>query len=309
MTCATSQKTNKTLERGCQRHGSSSTDDEATMNPPASLWQPAGTQYDCERPSLILFLPYASGGLSIRRIITRLTDGQYRLCETDIDAWWGKDEENIYDLRPTGHIYIFFNPLRMKQAILDSGLALDTLTYLVCLRDPRDLLASLYFLTQDHTHIAITQGSPIYQQMLDAAEKAAATSIDDFVRGPNADVLRGMMDDLRAVLAEIPEANIRHLSYAALCHAFPQYLASLIAALGAHPSRATITDILRTEDIQRPQTLHSDSLARFPKASPNPGRHKRDLQPATIDHLTREFRINLDWMARHDIPEFRELYG
>jgi len=181
------------------------------------------------------------------------------------------------------------------------------MTYLICLRDPRDLLVSLYFLAQDSTHIAMAEGTPIHEKMLIAAQKAAATPIDEYVLNSVASV-RQLMEDLQHILAEIPSQKIWHLSYAALCQAFPQYLASLVDILGASPSRHTIVDILHTENIQRPKTLHRDSLAHFPKASPSPGRHKRDLEPDSVKRLYQEFAPTLAWMADNDLPEFRELY-
>jgi len=150
------------------------------------------------------------------------------------------------------------------------------MTYLICLRDPRDLLVSLYFLAQDSTHIAMAEGTPIHEKMLIAAQKAAATPIDEYVLNSVASV-RQLMEDLQHILAEIPSQKIWHLSYAALCQAFPQYLASLVDILGASPSRHTIVDILHTENIQRPKTLHRDSLAHFPK------------------HLHRQVATNATW--------------
>ncbi|MGE5491991.1 MAG: sulfotransferase domain-containing protein [Actinomycetota bacterium] len=258
--------------------------------------------------SIILYLPYASGGASIRRIITRLTGDQYRLCETDMEAWMGNENEETYRIRPTGHIYIFFDAKRIKKAVSESGLRLEDLRYLVCLRDPRDLLVSLYFLTQDTTHLAIAEGSPVHKQMLQAAEKAAATPIDEYVLA-SVDGFRSVMEELQQFLAEIPQERVTHLSYATLCHAFPFFLAKMIDVLGASPSRSTVAELLETEDIERPKTLHRESLAHFPKASPKPGRHKRDLHPHSVRRLYQEFKQTLSWMASNDLPEFRELYS
>lgn len=278
------------------------------MSTPSNSWRQPPTLHNRYSPSIILYLPYASGGASIRRIIGRLAGGQYRLCETDMEDWIGRGTTSTYDIKATGHIYIFFSPSRMKKAILDSGHLLEKLSYLICLRDPRDLLVSLYYLTQDSTHLAIAEGSPIYEQMLIAAQKAATTQLDDYVLDSIAS-FKPMMLELQHILAEVPAQKVHHLSYAALCHAFPLFLAGLVNTLGVAPSHQTITDILHTEDIQRPKTLHRDSLAHFPKASPTPGRHKRDLQPASVKRLYREFASTLAWMAENDLPEFRELYS
>lgn len=274
---------------------------------PTLPWKTPPTLHNRYSQSVILYLPYASGGASIRRITGRLAEGQYSLRETDMEDWIGHGNADTYNIKPTGHIYFFFNPSRMKKAIADSGLHLKDLTYLVCLRDPRDLLVSLYFLTQDSTHLAIAAGSPIHAQMLAAAEKAAATPIDDYVLA-SITPIKALMLDLQQILGEIPGEKVHHWSYAALCHAFPQFLSGLVVTLGVTPSRQTVADLLDTEDIQRPITLHRDSLARSPKASPSPGRHKRDLKPDSIKRLYQEFAPTLAWMADNDLPEFRELY-
>lgn len=274
---------------------------------PTSLWKTPPILHNRHSPSIIAFIPYASGGDSIRRIIKQLAPGRYVTKETDREAWIGNETTETYCIKPHGHIYLFFNPNQMKKAVQDSGLRLGDMTYLLCLRDPRDLLVSLYFLTQDSTHLAIAEGSPIHAQMLAAAEKAAATPIDDYVMASVAS-FRALMLDLQQILGEIPAEKVHHWSYAALCHAFPQFLAGLVDTLGVTPSRQTVADLLDTEDIQRPVTLHRDSLARFPKASPSPGRHKRDLEPDSVKRLYQEFAPTLAWMADNDLPEFRELY-
>lgn len=258
-------------------------------------------------PSIILFLPFASGSASIRRIITRLIAGQYVLWETDLDVALGRGSEDTYRIKPTGHVYVFVNPVTMRKAIIDSGFGFDELTYLVCLRDPRDMLVSLYYLAQDSTHLSYCEGQPFHQQMIIAAQEAAAVSVDQYVLERSGS-FRSQLEELKMFLAAVPVERTNYLSYAMLCHAFPRYLSHLVMALNAHPSRHTLADLLITEDVQRPKTLTKSSLAHCPKASPPPGRHKRDLKPESVRRLLHEFRSVLAWMADIDLPEFRELY-
>jgi len=81
----------------------------------ACSWQQPQKLHNRYSPSIILYLPYCSGGLSIRRIIARLIADQYQLCETDLDVWRGVSKADTYTLEPTGYIYVFFNPTKMKK--------------------------------------------------------------------------------------------------------------------------------------------------------------------------------------------------
>jgi len=277
------------------------------MHSDSSLWIHPQELSNRSNPSIILFLPFASGSLSIRRIIQRLIVGQYVLRETDLDVAVGRGSEDTYRIKPTGHVYIFVNPITMRKAIIDSGYDVDELAYLVCLRDPRDMLVSLYYLVQDSSHLSDCEGQPFHQQMIIAAQEAAAVSVDQYVL-ERSGYYRSQLEELRTFLADVPAERVKYLSYAMLCLAFPRYLSCLVMALNAHPSRHTLAELLITEDVQRPKTLTKGSLPHCPKASPLPGRHKRDLKPESVRRLLYEFRSVLAWMADIDLPEFRELY-
>lgn len=259
-------------------------------------------------PSAVVFLPYASGSMSVRRVVEQLVAGQLSFHFPDIERWHGREMPSHYPIAACGNVYVFTDAGHMARSIGASGLEAGQLKYVICLRDPRDMLVSLYFLSLSTEHLELHSEFAVYDLLQQEMQEAQASTVDGYALA-RADWVGNMLDDLRGYLATVPPQQIKHLSYAALCHAFPHYLASLINALGATPSNETIHRLLMTEDIQRPKTLNTASLAHFPKASPCPGRHKRDLQPETIALLSQRLHDSLAWMAENDLPEYRTMYA
>ncbi|MGE5491992.1 MAG: hypothetical protein ACM31P_11990 [Actinomycetota bacterium] len=301
------------------------------------MWSPPARYARHDKPSVIIFLPHASAGVSIRRILYRIAGPQYRIRDMDLHQWTaGRHDEaqrilhriatgqyesaapessrlkfaepdDAWHIAPTGHLYISSNPERMRQAVTDSGLTPETMRYLVCLRDPRDALVSLYFLIQDKTHLAIVKDTALHDHYHAIKEQTRQMTLDEYVAA-NVHSLKVPLEAIKAFARSIPQRQVQHASYAALCHAFPRYLACLVDFLDLTLDAQTIREVLRTEDIRNKDGLHPNTLALCPNASPSPGRHKRDLQPETIHRLTREFREILTWIADNDLSEFRELY-
>lgn len=259
-------------------------------------------------PSSIVFLPYASGSMSVRRVVEQLVVGQLSFHFPDIERWRGGEMFSHYPIEACGNIYVFTDAGHMERSIRASCLEAGQLKYVICLRDPRDMLVSLYFLSLSTEHLELHSEFAVYDLLQQEMQEAQASTVDSYALA-RTNWVGNMLDDLRAYLATVPPGQIRHLSYAALCHAFPHYLAGLIDALGATPGNETVERLLMTEDIQRPKTLNTASLAHFPKASPCPGRHKRDLQPETIALLSKRLHDSLAWMAENDLPEYRTMYA
>jgi hypothetical protein len=274
---------------------------------PARSWPPPQAVERHTNPSTIIFLPYASGSMTVRRIVEQLVDGQYEFHFPDIERWQGRNVAACYPIEANGSVYIFTDAVHAEDSIRAARLAPSDLRYVVCLRDPRDMLVSLYFLSRSTEHLALHTDYAVYDQLRAHMEEARAVSVDDYALS-RVDWAYGLLDALRVFLSNIPVGNIRHLSYAALCHAFPSYLRGLVECLGAKPTRQLIAQLLATEDIQRPLTLNSESLARFPKASPRPGRHRKDLSEQTTLALARAFEDILGWMADNDLPAFAGQY-
>lgn len=307
-----------------------------------SLWVAPAPYRKNSEPSVVLFLPHAAAGVSIRRILYRIASAQYTIRDMDLSTWTagrpqdaqrilyriasgqyhGEDAhtdtdraqtgvaehcDDTWRIDPTGHIYISSNPQRMRQAINDSGLSVDDLRYLVCVRDPRDALVSLYYLIQDKVHLAIVKDTALHEHYCNIKEAVAHMTVDEYVERYS----DSLLDPLRAIKAFVeqrPEWQVRSASYAVLCQAFPDYLAILVRFLSLTLDWRTCADVLNTEDVCRTATLNPGALARCAKASPSPGRHKRDLQPASIRKLTHEFSEILAWMAENDRPQFRDSY-
>lgn len=275
-------------------------------------WTPPRAEATNAPPSIIMFLPHASAGVSIRRILYKIASPQYTITDLDLHTWTaGRPDEarrillriatgqhfadHLEESRTTGvsapadhawqlaayrHIYITSNPERIGQAIRDSGLQPEALRYLVCLRDPRDALVSLYYLVQDKTHLSIVRDTSLHAHYCAIKDDAARQNLDQYV-SQNVDSLYKPLSAIQQFVEKLPREQVRHASYAALCQAFPVYLASLIEFLDLTLDAKTIAEVLRSEDIDQTATLNRSTLALCAKASPKPGRHKRDLQPAT----------------------------
>lgn len=261
-------------------------------------------------PSTAHFMPPASGGLSIRRIVDQLVHEEYAKLD-QIDIWTSGDGTCLstknWPWRPHGQLYQVLLAEPLERWFEHMAVDLSQLRLIVTLRDPRDSIISQYHLTNEPVHVAITSGHPIAASYAAEAERVRQWTLEGYI----AERFASQVDNLRAirrVVDRLQPENVCFLSYAQLCERFPHFLQGLIEFLQIRPSPAVIATLLQTEDIRYKERLHRDSLSHCANAAPMPGRHKRELKPETISWMTQECSDILNWMAAHETPELASLY-
>lgn len=261
-------------------------------------------------PSTIFFVPTASGGMAIRRIVGQLLRGEYH--EYRQLALWKNGDLSCAGTREwpwqrDGQLYhvTMAEPLAQwfDEAHIDTGRQRLILT----IRDPRDSIISLYHLTNEPVHAAATAGLPVAASYDEEAARVRACTLEEYVAERFVSQLHGLRA-IRALAERLRPENVCFLSYAQLCEAFPTYLQRLIDFLQIRPAPSVVADLLATEDVRYKDRLNPRSLSHCTNAAPMPGRHKRELQADTIARITRESSDILEWLAQHELPELSHIY-
>lgn len=278
------------------------------------FWSPPNTVGHADQPSCIVFLPPTCGGASVYRVLSTLVDGYYRYLNFEVDALVANDPYkgelsamHGYDYALAGSLYSWRDSSRLAESLKNSALVPEDFKYLVILRDPRDSLVSLYHILRNDKHLPPEGMSAFKEAALREKQRLESQSLDDYVLDGAVDWCRNIMR-LASLTAEVPHERFEFLSYAVLCEDFPRFVERLTRFLQIKPERSKLDQILRTEDVKRKDTLVAYSLARFEKAAPMPGRHKRELRPETIARLNEITAEARRWMASLEAPEYCHLY-
>ncbi len=267
------------------------------------------------RPSVMLMLPPASGSNAVSRIIPRCVEGAYA---------FGSPEYQLYGLgqpthdgvpgltfQPEGQIYYWFTSQGLSATLNNNRTDLSEFNTIVVFRDPRDVVISLFYLIQDPMHLEMARQScsaEVYEQSKQYGTIAAAKGVDAWALEHIGDVDANIRVLMR-LCESTPPHQVAFLSYALLCEDFPHFVSRLTAFLEVTPPPEVLSEILRTEDIKLKDQLTSSSLTRTQKASPTPGRHKRELRPETIQRLNEVTAISRRWLASMEEPFLRHLYA
>lgn len=177
--------------------------------------------------------------------------------------------------RARGCIY---GPIR-QPALLQCLPDLRRRKILLLLRDPRDILTSLYF-SVSISHVE--PGNPFFQaQFRERRQLSLSQCIDDFVRDRTPKLLsdfRKYRDFLQA------HANARLLRYEDMVRDFRGFLDDVIDYWGLSVDAATRERLLALADFH----VSSEDV-RSHKRQVTPGDHRRKLAPDTVRWLTDQF--------------------
>jgi hypothetical protein len=274
---------------------------------------PEGTAFDWPAPrrldrrfypSVHMFLPPASGQASITRILQRIAPPLYDLVAPERDAWrtmQALDEPGRPpQVESHGALYHWwFGATAVERALQAADLRIGQARTLVILRDPRDSLVSLYHLSLDPKHEP-QKNHARYASYVAERERIAAMGLDEYVNA-HANGWISQLEQVAAFADRCAAHGSLYLSYALLCHDFPQFLSRLMRFLRVQPPDETVDFLLRTEDVRRTDSLNPGSLARLAHAAPMPGRYRRELKPESITRLNAISAGLRDWMrARED---------
>jgi hypothetical protein len=176
---------------------------------------------------------------------------------------------------PRGYLY---GPIRTYV----SGITdLDAYKVVLMLRDPRDVLTSLYFTTA-YNHYIPTHNPAIGRRMEARRQEALRMTIDQFVL----DEAESSWIDRYTVYCEelLHRPNVLLAKYEDMVSGFPDWLDALVSFLDIEVNQGIMDSIIDGSSFRvDKENVYSN------KRQVLPGDHKRKLQAETIQRLTMQF--------------------
>jgi hypothetical protein len=203
---------------------------------------------------------------------------------------WSEDIERELTraMRPQGFMYGAFR----TASFLSRLPQFDQFKVLVQLRDPRDVLTSLYY-SIAFSHDIPGNNPKLSQHMLKRRNEARGDSIDDFV----IKYAPVFVQRYRAYCQEfLPRRNVRLVKYEDMVTDFPRWLEEVLHHWGLSSGTKTASKLIEQADFEVREERH-DSHKRQVK----PGDHLRKLKPRTIDLLNAKFSdvlFPLDYLSQ-----------
>lgn len=183
----------------------------------------------------------------------------------------GNDSETSnYMFKTTGHIY---GPFRQYYPIPE----MEKYQVIMMLRDPRDVLTSLYFSLAYSHSIPESQKTQIESQRENTRKK----TIDDFVI-EESQRFKITYENYKKCL--FGKNNVLFLSYEDMVTDFPAWLIELCKNLQIKPSEQLINELIDGAKFEVDENIYSH------KRQVQPGDHRRKLQVNTIKKLNLEMQ-------------------
>ncbi|MEZ2238913.1 sulfotransferase domain-containing protein [Microcoleus sp.] len=206
----------------------------------------------------------------------------------------GNDSETSNNMfKTTGHIY---GPFRHYYPIPE----MEKYKVILMLRDPRDVLTSLYF------SLVYSHGIPESQktQIKSQRENTRKKTIDDFVIEKSHPCKTIYNSYTKCLFCK---NNVLFLSYEDMVTDFPAWLIELCKNLAIKPSEQLINELIDGAKFEVEENIYSH------KRQVKPGDHRRKLQVNTIKQLNLEMQDVLKiygWLKdeRQEADELFQLY-
>lgn len=147
---------------------------------------------------------------------------------------------------------------------------LETAQAVLLVRDPRDVLVSLYF-SLSQSHVLPSPGSPLAKALLSRREKARATPIDDWVVENHGAVIRSMEGYIAQRFAARP--NVAIYRYEDVIFRKREWIEHMLAWYGWDIPSKIIEAVLKKVDV-------------FPTV-PDPSKHIRQVHPGNYKTMLR----------------------
>ncbi|MEZ2320219.1 MAG: sulfotransferase domain-containing protein [Microcoleus sp.] len=206
----------------------------------------------------------------------------------------GNDSETSNNMfKTTGHIY---GPFRQYYPIPE----MEKYKVILMLRDPRDVLTSLYFSLVYSHGIPESQKTQIDSQRENTRNKA----IDDFVIEQSQRFKTTYNSYTKRLFCK---NNVLFLSYEDMVTDFPAWLIELCKNLAIKPSEQLINELIDGAKFEVEENIYSH------KRQVKPGDHRRKLQVNTIKQLDLEMQDVLKtygWLKdeRQEVDELFQIY-
>jgi hypothetical protein len=191
--------------------------------------------------------------------------------------WSGDLEHEVTRvLRPRGFMY---GPFRTAGWIGQLP-HFDQFKVLVQLRDPRDVLTSLYYSVAFSHHIP-AKNPTLSQRLIAMRKEASRARIDEFVVNEAPRFVETYRQYCQQILSR---GNVLLVKYEDMVTDFPRWLGQVLRFWGFSPNSKTALKLVAKADFgvsHERQDRH--------KRQVTPGDHLRKLQPRTIDALNVQF--------------------
>ena len=237
-----------------------------------------------------------SGTASMLRILQTIGGPSLRMKAAGGPASLEKKEGATFlDAKAPNVLYWFRGPRHW-----DSTLDVSPFRMIAHYRDPRDLACNQYWWALQHPN---THDAPEVAE--EKRRKVEEGGIDRYVLGRNNKASYQMLTDL----SDGPLGDAATwTSYNQLCCAFDYMVDNLCRAFNRAPSQ--VADALR---IERPENLFANPDwvkvgGTWKGSDVTPGRFRGDLQPETVEELTKKLKPELAFCARRDAPFLRHHY-
>jgi hypothetical protein len=209
-------------------------------------------------PSILFFTTQKCASRYVSRVIAALA-GDEDMVHADYDAFNAM-------LRPS----LEQNPFAQNGAIQ----GVKAYKTVLQLRDPRDVLTSLYFSTA-FSHALISE------KVIRRREEAQQMTIDDFVLMETKEYVPIYQEYVDFLL---DKPNVLFLKYEDMVGGFEEWLAELIGHIGISADPALLNQLRKEADFS---VTSEDPYSQ--RRQVTPGDHKRKLKPETITELDRLF--------------------
>jgi hypothetical protein len=242
-----------------------------------------------DRPSVLYFTLHKCASVYLGKKLHKLAR-KIGLAPLDLDGhFFDSGRPQAFAPRPRG---FFYGPIRSYDEAYGTTRQWPSLAdykVLVVLRDPRDVLTSLYY-SMAYSH-AIPRGEG-NEQLVASRREALAVDINDFVR-QQADVFARRY---RAYFELARRQPVHLATYERLVASPDAWLDDLLAYLGVRLSRWNRRGLISQRDFR----VHRED----PKAhvrQVTPGDHRRKLKPETIAWLDTRFADVLAWYEKQPL--------
>ncbi|NER50175.1 MAG: sulfotransferase domain-containing protein [Symploca sp. SIO1A3] len=191
-------------------------------------------------------------------------------------------EEHKKAIKPFGYLYA---PLREPDECLTLIDNIENYQIVLMLRDPRDVLTSMYF-SFGYSHMVPEAQKNV---VLTAREKILQQTIDEFVLIETPKLLKKYNDYCQEL---IPKSNVLLVKYEDMVTDFNSWLDTLVNFLKFDVNPKIVTQIINQANF----TVEKEDIYSH-KRQVLPGDHKRKLISTTIEKLNSEFGEVLDFLG------------
>ena len=230
-----------------------------------------------QHPSILFFTHPKCASRYVRGILERLAIAE-GMQAIDFDAYVTVDPPPLeFDpYKPEGSLAKAFQPNGYCYGAIGSYRPIpniDQYRVVLNLRDPRDVLTSLYYSTA-YSHAVI---SP---KLLRRRKEAQGLSVDEFVLANIEEALNIYTRYCNTLL----NMDVLFLKYEQMVSDFEGWLSQLVAYVGLERHQAVVQSILAEANFI---VAEEDKYAQ--RRQVTPGDHRRKLQPETIETLNQRF--------------------